>query len=851
MKGMEALSAVPLILLLFVPSRTRRAAVLLVIGLATSAAINLPWLAERLKFTEASENSILQAFSNPGVMVVVNLISGAVIVWSLAQLLLGGSPQQRLERTLMSRGDFVGAAQMRAKKGDKRGALALYRKGKEWNEAARIALELGREAEAAEMLRRTGGHHLGEAARLFRRAGDIAAAQRCDRGLAEWLTSRGRYDEAVEAWTRAGEPKRAAGAAVLALDEGKFSSSHTALPAARRAVEQVGDQRALARLHELEGNWQAAAHAWRSAGEHGLAAEIFRKAGLIHDAAVSESAAGHHREAAQLRLRQLDKLRENLAAKQTRSGADPEEIENLKQQIGREETSLIPILAELGMRGEMLELIRASGRAEDAVQTLLEQGEEAEAAEFAINAQQWRIAAPLLEQLNRWGEASDIYELAGDIEAAARCAEKAGEDERALQLYRGLGIPVGTANCMARLGYLQDALAELHRGGLMQEACEVLQNHPGPVPDIPHVMLDMAKWARENLSAETSIACLQRAVIGVALQPGRLGPAVALAHELYQVGERAPALAQLERVLTFDYSCEPARKLRAVIEADRTAEDSSAGRKGAALGEDSKAELAALQRYEILTKLGRGGMGVVYKARDTRLERDVAIKVLRTTSSEEAARLGQEAKAAATLNHPGIVTIHDFEAGFDGYFIAMEFVPGEAMEDLLKNDPERIRSRLAPLLLRLADAITYAHSRRVIHRDLKPGNILVTPDHELKILDFGIAARLDRGDGENVSISGTPFYMAPEQIQGQPPTPATDIYAFGATAFHLATGRPPFHTGNVIDAHLNTPPPDPLDLVPDLDPELSRIILRCLEKTPEDRYANTGELCADLEVLCR
>jgi tRNA A-37 threonylcarbamoyl transferase component Bud32 len=485
------------------------------------------------------------------------------------------------------------------------------------------------------------------------------------------------------------------------------------------------------------------------------------------------------------------------------------------------------------------------------VQTLLDQGEEAEAAEFAINAQQWRIAAPLLEQLNRWGEASDIYELAGDIEAAARCAEKAGEDERALQLYRGLGIPVGTANCMARLGYLQDALDELHRGGLMQEACEVLQNHPGPVPDIPHVILDMAKWARENLSAATSIACLQRAVIGVALQPGRLGPAVALAHELYQVGERAPALAQLERVLAFDYSCEPARKLRAVIEADRTTEDSSADRAASAPGEDSQAELAALQRYEILTKLGRGGMGVVYKARDTRLERDVAIKVLRTTSSEEAARLGQEAKAAATLNHPGIVTIHDFEAGFDGYFIAMEFVPGEAMEDLLKSDPERIQSRLAPLLLRLADAIAYAHSRHVIHRDLKPGNILVTPDHEVKILDFGIAARLERGDGEKVSISGTPFYMAPEQIQGQPPTPATDIYAFGATAFHLATGRPPFHTGNVIDAHLNTPPPDPLDLIPELDPDLSQIILRCLEKKPENRYANTGELCADLEKLCR
>ncbi|MCG6950347.1 MAG: protein kinase [Acidobacteria bacterium] len=846
---MEAFVALPLLLVAGPRTRARRAVVALFVALSTAAVINLPWLAEQLNISFESESSILHVLSNPGVMMATNLVCSALIVWALVQLLLGGGPQQRLERTLMSRGDFVGAAQMRAQKGDKRGAFELYRKGKEWNEAARIALELGRESDAAEMLKRAGGHHLAEAARLFRRAGDIAAAQRCDRGLAEWLTSRGRFDEAVEAWTRAGEPKRAATAAVLALDEGRFSSSHTALPAARRAVEQVGDQRTLARLHELEGNWQAAAHAWRSAGEHGLAAEIFRKAGLMHEAAVCEAAAGHHREAAELRLRQLDKLREKLAVAEAHGRLEKEQVENLRDQIKHEEDLLVPLLTELGMRREMLDLISASGGVEEAVKTMLEQGEETEAAEFAANSQRWDIAAPLMEKLNRWSEASDLYELAEDVEAAARCAEKAGEDERALHLYRGLGVPVGIANCMARLGYLQDALVELHRGNFLPEACQVLQDHPGPVPDIPHVILDMAKWAREHLSAEASIACLQRAVIGVALQPGRLGPAVALAHELYQAGERAPALAQLERVLAFDYSCEPARKLRALIEADGRPAASGTDQAKAAARDAKKAELDVQQRYEILNKLGRGGMGVVYKARDTRLERDVAIKVLRTTSAEEAARLGQEAKAAATLNHPGIVTIHDFEAGFDGYFIAMEFVPGEIMEDLLKSAPEMIRSQLERLLLLVAQAVEYAHSQHVIHRDLKPGNILVTPDHEVKILDFGIAARLDRGDGENVSISGTPFYMAPEQIQGQPPTPATDIYAFGATAFHLATGRPPFHTGNVIDAHLNTPPPDPLDLEPDLNPDLARIILRCLEKSPEDRYANTAELCADLQAL--
>jgi serine/threonine-protein kinase len=139
----------------------------------------------------------------------------------------------------------------------------------------------------------------------------------------------------------------------------------------------------------------------------------------------------------------------------------------------------------------------------------------------------------------------------------------------------------------------------------------------------------------------------------------------------------------------------------------------------------------------------------------------------------------------------------------------------------------------------------------VIHRDLKPGNLLVTAEHEVKILDFGIAARLDGASGESASICGTPFYMAPEQIRGETPTPATDIYAFGATAFHLATGRPPFASGNVIDAHLKEAPPDPLEFAPQLEPELGRIILRCLEKRPENRFVDAKQLRAALETLCR
>jgi serine/threonine-protein kinase len=847
MAGMDPVFCLTL-LMVALPSRTKQSIALFAAGLVTAAVFNFSWVADRFDFAALSKTPLAGLVSHPSVLVIANAVAGGLIVWGLIQMFLAATPQQRLVRTLIARGDLRGAAEMRLKEGDLKGAYSLFQKVRAWNEAAKIALQLGREDDAADLLRRAGGHHLGEASRIFRRSGNIASAQKCDHDFAEWLTSRGRYEEAVEAWMRAGEPKRAAGAAVIALDEGRFTSSHPALPAARRAVETRGDHRTLARLHELEGNWLAAAHAWRAAGENARAAEIFRKAGNMHDAVIAESDAGHHQEAARLRIHQLEKLREQLASVQNR-GAAAEEARRLEDRIEREEETLIPQLAELGMRQEMVAVIGASGRAEDAVNKLVARNEEAEAADLAINARLWNAAAPILERLNRWGEASDMYELGGDVESAARCAERAGEDERALQLYRSLGAIDRTAHCMARLGYLQDALTELHRANHCDDALEVLQNHPGPIPDIPQVILDLSEWAKEHRSHEAAIACLQRAVVGVALQPQRLGPAIALAEELYAAGEGAAALAQAERILAFDFSCEPARRLRRQINADQG--DRAALKAAVAGGGVSGSSRVAQHRFEILTELGRGGMGVVYKARDTRLERDVAIKVLRTTSDEEAARLGQEARAAATLNHPGIVTIHDFETGFDGYFIAMEYVPGEPLDKVLKTNPVRIYNLLLPILQRVADAIAYAHDHHVIHRDLKPGNILLTPDDDVKILDFGIAARLESGDGNLATVCGTPFYMAPEQIRGEAPTPATDVYAFGATAFHLATGRPPFFKGDVIDAHLNTAPPDPLDLAPDLDPDLGRVILKCMEKDPLQRFRDARQLHQALGALAR
>jgi len=265
----------------------------------------------------------------------------------------------------------------------------------------------------------------------------------------------------------------------------------------------------------------------------------------------------------------------------------------------------------------------------------------------------------------------------------------------------------------------------------------------------------------------------------------------------------------------------------------------------------------SLSHYRITGELGAGGMGEVWRAEDEKLGREVALKVLPADFAGDLVRLARferEARAASALNHPNICSIFDIGEWEDRRFIVMELLEGHSLDQHIGTQPMEVEVAV-DLAIQMAEALAAAHAKGIIHRDMKPENVYLVVDKDgtdlCKILDFGIARRLDDLEMSASGATGTPFYMAPEQIRGQPPTPATDIYSFGATAFHLATGRPPFHTGNVIDAHLSEPAPDPVDLVPDLEPELGRIILRCLEKEPEDRYPDTGELCADLEALCR
>ncbi|HEY1759570.1 MAG TPA: protein kinase [Bryobacteraceae bacterium] len=270
--------------------------------------------------------------------------------------------------------------------------------------------------------------------------------------------------------------------------------------------------------------------------------------------------------------------------------------------------------------------------------------------------------------------------------------------------------------------------------------------------------------------------------------------------------------------------------------------------------------------YEILAPIGAGGMGHVYKARDTRLDRIVAIKVLPTdkiADPERKQRFRQEAKAASSLNHPNIITIYDIgsENGVD--YLAMEFVAGKTLDQLTPRNGMRIGDLLG-YSAQVADALAKAHQAGIVHRDLKPSNVMVSNDGLVKVLDFGLAKLAQpatapddatktmaalTGDG---AILGTTYYMSPEQAEAKPVDGRSDAFSFGAMLYEMATGQRPFHGESqvaVLSAILREDPKPARDIRPELPAELTRVIARCMRKDPARRFQHMDDLKVALEEL--
>lgn len=274
---------------------------------------------------------------------------------------------------------------------------------------------------------------------------------------------------------------------------------------------------------------------------------------------------------------------------------------------------------------------------------------------------------------------------------------------------------------------------------------------------------------------------------------------------------------------------------------------------------------STLGRYRIVRHLGSGGMGEVYAAEDLKLRREVAIKVLPAKlgrHDDQRRLLEREARAAAALNHPNIVTLHSVEHDGDVVFITMELVEGRSLSDEMPKGGMPF-PRLVKLAIQLADALALAHERGITHRDLKPANVMVTADTRLKVLDFGLAKAKDDAQALSGSLStlentvagqikGTVAYMSPEQAEGRPVDPRSDIFSFGVVLYEMATGERPFGGDSmaaIISAILRDAPPLVTQRRSELPSGLNKIIGRCLEKHQSARYQSALDLRLDLQEL--
>ena len=494
-------------------------------------------------------------------------------------------------------------------------------------------------------------------------------------------------------------------------------------------------------------------------------------------------------------------------------------------------------------------LHQAQGRTEAAAEQLENAGRDREAAQLRKEISDFDRAAALFENAGELRSAAEMYDAAGafdqaarayaaleDWTAAARCYESAGDADGLIGALEGQGEILRAAALATESGDRARAIRLLQQVGQGDEAF-------GRAGEL--LALAYEQEGHLDLAANQIERCLQ------ALAPGEFAPAleVHLAELLEDSGEVTRALEVLGALRDRDPTYP---RVAGKIEALRKKMNAASRRESGATFTPPAGATAfvAEERYEIVEEVGRGGMGLVYKARDRRLGRTVALKRMPENLRDHPTAVQlflTEAQAAARMNHPNIVTLYDADQENGSFFITMELLEGLPLNSILKQ-----RGRFGPrdtarLGLQVCAGLQYAHDAGIVHRDIKTSNLFITRDRVLKIMDFGLAKILEavRMDGSTV-IAGTPFYMAPEQASGNVADGRTDLYALGVTLFELSTGRLPFKEGDVQAKHREAPRPDPTQGIPDYPAKLAILIQRLMSVEPDGRPANAAEVA---EVL--
>ncbi|HEY5657830.1 MAG TPA: protein kinase, partial [Myxococcota bacterium] len=478
-------------------------------------------------------------------------------------------------------------------------------------------------------------------------------------------------------------------------------------------------------------------------------------------------------------------------------------------------------------------------------------------------------AAAHYESAGRLLEAAELYQSLQQFEKAAALFEQAGEDSRAAEMYRSAGklLRAGDAysradaydsavECFKRAGDTGRWIDTLSKKGEHFEAARVALEQGDRVRAIqclnhvvvgdPHyaeAALRLAEVYEEEGHAELAIHKLEELIASQSADGVPVEAVDRLANMLEESGEYERALNVLERLRRRDASF-PNVSTRIEGLRKRRSKENSASVDTIVTNPAADA-FSQEFRYEILEELGRGGMGIVFKARDRRLGRVVALKRLPDNLRDHPKAVElflREARAAAALNHTNIVTLFDAGQEDGTYYITMELLEGLPLQKILQSRERLSTSHVAKLGGQIATGLQYAHEEGIVHRDIKTANLFFTKKKVVKIMDFGLAKMIEEVRRAATVIGGTPYYMAPEQSAGERVDHRADLYALGVTFFEMLTGRVPFREGDVAFHHRHTTPPDPRTYAPDLPDAFAELVLRLMAKSPDERIQTSAEV---------
>jgi tetratricopeptide (TPR) repeat protein len=517
---------------------------------------------------------------------------------------------------------------------------------------------------------------------------------------------------------------------------------------------------------------------------------------------------------------------------------------------------------EAAGQGEQALLMRAAhhqlrGETDEAALWLERAGRFGEAAELASQSPTAERSAALYEKAGDFHQAAERHAAAGDPLAAAQAYEAAFDYVAAIDAYRNAGANEKALELLEKTGRFYEAGMLALELGNEDAAIRCLQLVGARDPEYGEACEALAGLFEKRDAWDLAIDKARASIEAKGADEAPLDALEGLARLFERADRPAEALAVWENIRKRDFQYagagERVESLRQTVAATARATVASGEGETTAPLAPAATEPAREERYEILGELGRGGMGVVLRARDRRLGRVVALKRLpeNLKSNPTAVSLFlREARAAASLSHPNIVTLFDADQQPDGtYYLTMELLEGFPLDGVVKKRGRLSVRDTLRIGVQIAKGLQFAHDNGVIHRDIKTANLFFTKDRIVKIMDFGLAKMTEEVRRSATVIGGTPYYMAPEQAAGEKVDHRTDLYALGVTLFELLTGAVPFRDGDITYHHRHTPPPDPRTKVSGVPDAMAELILRLLAKTAAERPETTAEVVRALEVL--